>query len=196
MVRAHRRDPRRSIRAASASRRRRPSGWASPGAARASPPAPSPPCACRCDATRRARCLRLHPAMLVATLCGVGFAPKAPGTWGSLAALPFAWLVARTGRRGGARRRGGSVFAVGMVGGRSRRAHARQGPADRRGRRGGGAMADARRGAARSVVLRCRLRALPPVRHREAVAGELGRPAHRRRLRHHVRRHRWPRSMP
>lgn len=40
---------------------------------------------------------RLHPAMLVATLCGVGFAPKAPGTWGTLAALPFAWLVARTG---------------------------------------------------------------------------------------------------
>lgn len=35
-----------------------------------------------------------HPATLVATWFGCGLAPWAPGTWGSLAALPFAWGVA------------------------------------------------------------------------------------------------------
>ena len=40
---------------------------------------------------------RSHPAMLVATLCGVGFSPKAPGTFGALVALPFAWLIVRAG---------------------------------------------------------------------------------------------------
>ncbi len=34
-----------------------------------------------------------HPASLVATWFGVGLAPIAPGTWGSLAALPVGWLV-------------------------------------------------------------------------------------------------------
>ncbi|HSE77983.1 MAG TPA: phosphatidylglycerophosphatase A [Alphaproteobacteria bacterium] len=34
-----------------------------------------------------------HPASLVATFGGVGFAPLAAGTWGSLAALPCAWLI-------------------------------------------------------------------------------------------------------
>lgn len=34
-----------------------------------------------------------HPAVLVATWFGAGFLPGAPGTWGSLAALPFAWLI-------------------------------------------------------------------------------------------------------
>lgn len=33
------------------------------------------------------------PAVLVATWFGVGLLPGAPGTWGSLAALPFAWLI-------------------------------------------------------------------------------------------------------
>jgi phosphatidylglycerophosphatase A len=32
------------------------------------------------------------PATLIATWFGVGLLPKAPGTWGSLAALPLAWL--------------------------------------------------------------------------------------------------------
>jgi phosphatidylglycerophosphatase A len=32
--------------------------------------------------------------MLLATWFGAGLLPKAPGTWGSLAALPFAWLIA------------------------------------------------------------------------------------------------------
>lgn len=36
---------------------------------------------------------RLHPAFLVATWFGAGLLPKAPGTWGSLAALPFAWFL-------------------------------------------------------------------------------------------------------
>lgn len=34
-----------------------------------------------------------HPASLLATWFGTGFLPKAPGTWGSLAALPLAWVA-------------------------------------------------------------------------------------------------------
>lgn len=34
-----------------------------------------------------------HPATLIATWFGSGLLPIAPGTWGSLAALPFAWLM-------------------------------------------------------------------------------------------------------
>ena len=38
--------------------------------------------------------LRLrHPAALIATCGGIGLLPWAPGTWGSLAALPVAWLI-------------------------------------------------------------------------------------------------------
>ena len=33
------------------------------------------------------------PAMMVATVGGIGLLPVAPGTWGSLAALPLAWLL-------------------------------------------------------------------------------------------------------
>ncbi len=33
------------------------------------------------------------PAVLVATVGGIGLIPIAPGTWGSLAALPVGWLV-------------------------------------------------------------------------------------------------------
>jgi len=43
-----------------------------------------------------ARSLRLplwHPAMLLATGFGTGLLPFAPGTWGSLAALPLAWAI-------------------------------------------------------------------------------------------------------
>jgi phosphatidylglycerophosphatase A len=36
----------------------------------------------------------LHPASLLATWFGAGLLPMAPGTWGSLAALPFAWAIA------------------------------------------------------------------------------------------------------
>lgn len=34
-----------------------------------------------------------HPAVLLATWFGSGYLPAAPGTWGSLAALPCAWLI-------------------------------------------------------------------------------------------------------
>ena len=35
-----------------------------------------------------------HPAALIGRWFGVGLLPRAPGTWGSLAALPFAWAIA------------------------------------------------------------------------------------------------------
>ena len=35
----------------------------------------------------------LKPGVLLATWFGAGYLPKAPGTWGSIAALPFAWLI-------------------------------------------------------------------------------------------------------
>lgn len=35
----------------------------------------------------------LHPATLLSTWFWVGLIPRAPGTWGSLAALPFAWAI-------------------------------------------------------------------------------------------------------
>jgi phosphatidylglycerophosphatase A len=38
--------------------------------------------------------MRLHPAMVIGTWFGTGLLPLMPGTWGSLAALPFAWLIA------------------------------------------------------------------------------------------------------
>lgn len=34
-----------------------------------------------------------HPVSLIATWFGCGLLPGAPGTWGSLAALPFAWAI-------------------------------------------------------------------------------------------------------
>jgi phosphatidylglycerophosphatase A len=36
-----------------------------------------------------------RPQVLLATWFGTGLLPKAPGTWGSLAALPFAWAIQR-----------------------------------------------------------------------------------------------------
>ena len=42
--------------------------------------------------TPRAPSLR-HPAVLAATWFGVGFLPRAPGTWASLAALPLGWYL-------------------------------------------------------------------------------------------------------
>ena len=38
-----------------------------------------------------------HPVSLLATWFGSGLLPKAPGTWGSLAALPFAAVIAYAG---------------------------------------------------------------------------------------------------
>jgi phosphatidylglycerophosphatase A len=34
-----------------------------------------------------------HPSTLLATWFGAGLLPVAPGSWGSLAALPFAWAI-------------------------------------------------------------------------------------------------------
>ena len=38
-----------------------------------------------------------HPAFLLATWFGSGLLPRIPGTWGSAAALPFAWIIASYG---------------------------------------------------------------------------------------------------
>ena len=35
-----------------------------------------------------------HPAAFLATWGGSGLLPRAPGTWGSLFTLPFAWIIA------------------------------------------------------------------------------------------------------
>lgn len=45
-------------------------------------------------ATERSPLSPWHPAALIATGFGSGLLPWAPGTWGSLAALPPAWLIA------------------------------------------------------------------------------------------------------
>jgi phosphatidylglycerophosphatase A len=47
------------------------------------------------DANRQARGLpRSHPAWWISCVGGIGLASKAPGTWGSLAALPPSYLIA------------------------------------------------------------------------------------------------------
>jgi phosphatidylglycerophosphatase A len=54
-----------------------------------------------------------HPAIIVGTWFWSGLLPVAPGTWGSLAALPFAWAI--QGRWGGIGLVAGAalVFAAG-----------------------------------------------------------------------------------
>ena len=37
------------------------------------------------------------PSVMVATFFGAGWLPRMPGTWGALAALPFAWLLSVAG---------------------------------------------------------------------------------------------------
>ncbi|WP_417318254.1 phosphatidylglycerophosphatase A [Emcibacter sp.] len=39
----------------------------------------------------------LHPAFVISTWFYSGLLPKAPGTWGSLAAMPFAWMLISNG---------------------------------------------------------------------------------------------------
>jgi phosphatidylglycerophosphatase A len=48
---------------------------------------------------RRDGITSFHPATIAATWFGVGLLPKAPGTWGSAAALPFAWALMSVGGR-------------------------------------------------------------------------------------------------
>lgn len=38
-----------------------------------------------------------RPGVMLATWFGAGYLPKAPGTWGSLGALPFAWVLVEIG---------------------------------------------------------------------------------------------------
>lgn len=54
-----------------------------------------------------------HPVSLIATWFGVGLMPIASGTWGSLAALPVAWLVDLYAGRTGLLVALGVVFATG-----------------------------------------------------------------------------------
>ncbi|MDA8232215.1 MAG: phosphatidylglycerophosphatase A [Magnetospirillum sp.] len=54
-----------------------------------------------------------HPAALLATWFGSGRLPRAPGTWGSAAALPFAWALATAG---GSRAVGWAALAAFAVG--------------------------------------------------------------------------------
>ncbi len=54
-----------------------------------------------------------HPATLLATWFGAGLLPKVPGTWGSLAALPFAWYIAAAFDATGLIVAAAIVFAIG-----------------------------------------------------------------------------------
>jgi len=52
-------------------------------------------------------------SLLLATWFGVGLLPKAPGTWGSLAALPCAWLIVWAGGPIALACATGAVFVLG-----------------------------------------------------------------------------------
>jgi phosphatidylglycerophosphatase A len=54
-----------------------------------------------------------HPAQLIATWFGVGLSPVAPGTAGSLAALPFAWAIERWVGKPGLAIAGALLFGLG-----------------------------------------------------------------------------------
>lgn len=55
-----------------------------------------------------------HPAFLLATWFGAGLLPKAPGTWGSAAALPFAWVIAWLGGPWALLAAAALTFAIGV----------------------------------------------------------------------------------
>ena len=55
-----------------------------------------------------------RPFMLLATWFGSGLLPKAPGTWGSLAALPFAWVIQTTGGQAALLAAAAIAFLVGI----------------------------------------------------------------------------------
>ena len=54
-----------------------------------------------------------RPAMLLATWFGAGRLPGMPGTWGSLAALPFAWVIEVFAGRSGLVIAGVVLFGIG-----------------------------------------------------------------------------------
>ena len=54
-----------------------------------------------------------HPATLIATWFGSGLMPWAPGSWGSLAALPFAWAIGRLGGAPGLVLAAAALFLLG-----------------------------------------------------------------------------------
>ncbi|MDP6787770.1 MAG: phosphatidylglycerophosphatase A [Rhodospirillales bacterium] len=55
-----------------------------------------------------------HPAVVLATWFGAGLLPKAPGTWGSLAALPFAWFIRDGFGAVGLALAAGALFVIGL----------------------------------------------------------------------------------
>lgn len=54
-----------------------------------------------------------HPAALAATWFGSGLLPWLPGTWGSLAALPFAWVIVTLGGWPALAAAAAAVFLIG-----------------------------------------------------------------------------------
>src|SRR5690348_5302167 len=85
------------MRSVSASRRRPPSAWDSQAAAKASRHRPWRRCAYRSDPMTRRSLPLSHPAAWLSTWFGCGLSPVAPGSVGSLAALPLAALAAWLG---------------------------------------------------------------------------------------------------
>jgi phosphatidylglycerophosphatase A len=59
--------------------------------------------------------LRLSPASVIATWFGAGLARRAPGTWGSIAALPFAWAIQYWGGSAGLVLAATLVFLLGWA---------------------------------------------------------------------------------
>ena len=55
-----------------------------------------------------------HPGILLATWFGVGYLPKFPGTWGSLVAVPLAWMIHSGLGPWGLVAAAGVVFAIGL----------------------------------------------------------------------------------
>ncbi|HSR54692.1 MAG TPA: phosphatidylglycerophosphatase A [Alphaproteobacteria bacterium] len=67
-----------------------------------------------------------HPAALISTWFGSGLLPVAPGTWGSLAALPIAWLLALRLGPWAVAAAGVLLFILGLVAVKSYLARARE----------------------------------------------------------------------
>ena len=56
-----------------------------------------------------------RPTNLIVTWFGVGLMPKAPGTWGSIFALPFAWVITSYGGQVLLAAATGLIFVVGCM---------------------------------------------------------------------------------